>query len=265
MALQTDYPQVYVLEGQVFFDRQRRHLHSGDQQVELKEHEARLLTALLNGVQDKRRIIELLWESRGVIVTENNYYKVVKGLRNAFEAIGLSPDLLKTLPRVGIAYVGAAEPGEAPHPEPAVLPADTEPVPPAALPEARGAERQPEPSAPEPTPVPRRRWYARLGWQEWLLGASILAVAVLCGSLLWTSDNGFRLLGMRGGVKVYVYRDPGIPLTEILARYHQFAGEQQGMRYLYYRTVGKNYIILACPSALPDGAESCVSLMQKNI
>lgn len=253
---------MYVLEGRVCFDRQRRHLHTHDQQVELKEHEARLLTALLNGVQEKRQIIELLWESRGVIVTENNYYKVVKGLRNAFAAIGLSADLLKTLPRVGIAYVGSAEPCE---------PADDAHAP------SAEAGVDAEPFSPAPThivdmdavapasPSPRSRWLARIGWQGGLLGAAIFAVAMLCASLLWTSDNGFRLLGMRGGVKVYVYRDPGIPLTEIIDRYQRFAGDQQGMRYLYYRAVGKNYIILACPTALPDGAESCVSLMQKNI
>jgi DNA-binding winged helix-turn-helix (wHTH) protein len=258
MALQTDYPQTYVLEGQVYFDRQRRHLHTCDRQVELKEHEARLLTALLNGVQDKRQIIELLWESRGVIVTENNYYKVVKGLRNAFSAIGLSSDLLKTLPRVGIAYVGTCEP--------CLQQENSAPVVVSDLPAAGGDEGS-RPVLPLITPTPESRWrkLIRVVWREWLLVAAILAVAILCGSLLWSSDNGFRLLGVREGVKVYVYRDPGIPLAEILDRYRRFAGDQQGMRYLYYRAVGKNYIILACPSALPDGAESCVSLMQKNI
>ena len=247
---------MYVLEGRVYFDRQRRHLHSRDQQVELKEHEAKLLTALLNGVQDKRQIIELLWESRGVIVTENNYYKVVKGLRNAFAAIGLSADLLKTLPRVGIAFVGEFSPCE-----------PAEPATAAALDAVDDIAIVELPPADEMVPAdePPLRWYRRIDLQSWLLGAGVVAVALLCGSLLWTSDNGFRLLKVQDGVKVYVYRDPGIPAAEIIERYRRFAGDQQGMRYLYYRAVGKNYIILACPSALPDGAESCVSLMQKNI
>jgi len=245
---------MYVLEGRVYFDRQRRHLHSRDQQVELKEHEAKLLAALLNGVQDKRQIIELLWESRGVIVTENNYYKVVKGLRNAFAAIGLSADLLKTLPRVGIAFVGEFSPCEPAEP----ANAETDGV---AVVEAPPSDESARADVGEPS----RRWYRRIDLQSWLLGAGMVAVALLCGSLLWTSDNGFRLLRVQDGIKVYVYRDPGIPAAEIIARYRRFAGDQQGMRYLYYRAVGKNYIILACPSALPDGAESCVSLMQKNI
>ena len=66
-------------------------------------------------------------------------------------------------------------------------------------------------------------------------------------------------------MKIYVYKDPGVTQEDILARYHLFSVDPQSIRYLYYRSIGKNYIILACPSALPDGAESCVSLMQKNI
>ncbi|MBV8046132.1 MAG: hypothetical protein JO171_03205 [Paludibacterium sp.] len=244
MALQNDFPPMFVLEGQVLFDRQRRHLSKQDVHVELKEHEARLLSALLDGIQDKREIITLLWGSRGVIVTENNYYKVVKGLRNAFEAVGLPADLLKTLPRVGVAFVGKAEPW---HP-------DCEPD---------------APDSPAPVLVQEvASWYAaptprRL--PTWWWGALILLMALLCGSLLLRSDNGFRLLGTMTDIKVYVYKDPGMSLADVLARYRGFGLEQQNIRYVYYRAVGKNYIILACPTALPDGAETCVSLMQKNI
>lgn len=260
MALQTDYPQMHVLEGRVCFDRQRRHLHTHDAQVELKENEAKLLSALLSGVQDKREIIELLWESRGVIVTENNYYKVVKGLRNAFEAIGLPAELLKTLPRVGLAYVGTAEvcrPQVAA--DDAVAPVFVE---------------APTLVSPPATPVSRlsavRARWARLrphlvSLQGYLFGAAIVVMAALCGSLLLKTDNGFRLLGRQDGIRIYVYRDPGIPAREILSRYRRFTVEGPNARFLYYRAVGQNYIILACPTALPDGAESCVSLMQKNI
>ncbi|WP_133680616.1 winged helix-turn-helix domain-containing protein [Paludibacterium purpuratum] len=252
MALQNDYPTMVVLEGEVLFDRQRRHLSRQDVHVELKEHEARLLSALLDGIQDKREIIELLWESRGVIVTENNYYKVVKGLRNAFESVGLSADLLKTLPRVGIAFVGMAEPLAAgldaverlPVAAPVVAADDDVGVAPMAESKPAAAER--------------RR-------QAWLFGVLILAMALLCGSLLLRSDNGFRLLGTASGIKIYVFKDPGVSLVDVLARYRRFDLEQQNTRYIYYRAVGKNFIILACPTALPDGAESCVSLMQKNI
>jgi DNA-binding winged helix-turn-helix (wHTH) protein len=243
MALQNDYPPMVVLEGRVLFDRQRRHLSTQDAHVELKEHEARLLSALLDGIQDKREIIALLWESRGVIVTENNYYKVVKGLRNAFEAVGLSADLLKTLPRVGVAFVGS------------FAPLTDEPTSSSALPQ--------EPLAPPIMPT-ARSFFAKPP-HHWWFGAMIVLMALLCGGLLLRSDNGFRLLGASSGIKVYVYKDPGVSMSDVLASYRRFALAQQNIRYLYYRAVGKNYIILACPTALPDGAESCVSLMQKNI
>lgn len=268
MFVQNDYPLMYELEGRVCFDRQRRQLHTPEVQVELKENEARLLHALLEGVQDKRQIIEILWESRGVIVTENNYYKVVKGLRNAFAAIGLSSDLLKTLPRVGLAYVGAArslaaEPEIHGLPEAAVASvsavavADHPPLP-------------PENPAASPVPPSSRwarliDWWCRVGDLNFLLTLAILLLGLLCGRLLFLSDNGFRLLGRDQDIKIYVYKDPGITKDEILARYHRFATGPQANRYLYYRSIGKNYIILACPTALPDGAESCISLMQKNI
>ncbi|BEV70901.1 MULTISPECIES: hypothetical protein [unclassified Paludibacterium] len=251
MALPTDYSPVFVLEGQVLYDAQRRYLSRQDQQVELKEHEARLLSALLSGVQSKREIIALLWESRGVIVTENNYYKVVKGLRNAFEAIGLSADLLKTLPRIGIAYVGTAEvQGEA-------APAAVSVEPP---PEVLQPVEVPPPAAPA-----RRRPHELFDLGHWGTGLLIALLAILCGWLMFRSDNGFRLLGASEGVKVYVYKDPGIALPDVLRRYRQFSLGRQDIRYVYYRAVGKNYIILACPTSLPDGAESCISLMQKNL
>jgi DNA-binding winged helix-turn-helix (wHTH) protein len=245
MALQNDYPPIYVLEGRVRFDRQRRHLCTPQSLVELKENEARLLLALLEGVQDKRQIIEILWESRGVIVTENNYYKVVRGLRNAFDAIGLPADLLKTLPRVGLAYVGHCHAEDAGSDDGEVTAMPDEPVP---------------VSRPPRVEVPRKD---RLS--GFLVLLAILLVGVLCGRLLLRSDNGFRLLGTQEGIRVYVYKDPGVPMVEVVARYRRFSLDQHNTRYLYYREVGKNYIILACPTGLPDGAESCVSLMQKNI
>jgi DNA-binding winged helix-turn-helix (wHTH) protein len=260
MLVQNDYPQMYVLEGRVCFDRQRRQLHTPEVQVELKENEARLLCALLEGVQDKRQIIEILWESRGVIVTENNYYKVVKGLRNAFAAIGLSADLLKTLPRVGLAYVGGAKPLLA---EPSA-PEFVEPLPPLAVAEPLS---QPADSG-EPVPAPAAHlvsWWRRVGDVDFLFTLLILLMGLLCGRLLFMSDNGFRLLGRDHGVRIYVYKDPGVTQDEVLARTQRFAVDPQANHYLYYRSIGKNYIILACPTALPDGAESCVSLMQKNI
>jgi len=247
MVLQNDSPRVQVLEGRVYFDPLRRQLYTSLAQVELKEHEARLLSALLSGVQDKRKIIEILWESRGVIVTENNYYKVVKGLRNAFDAIGLPSELLKTMPRVGLAYVGHA----------AEQVADAEPV---------LATCQEAPEAPVVVAVASESgvaWSARA--YSGLLLLLIALFASWCAYMLLQSDNGFRLLGSQDGIKVYVYKDPGMPVGDILSRYRRFAVEQPTTRYLYYREVGKNYIILACPTALPDGAESCVSLMQKNI
>lgn len=264
MFVQNDYPLLYELEGRVCFDRQRRQLQTPEEQVELKENEARLLQLLLEGVQDKRQIIEVLWESRGVIVTENNYYKVVKGLRNAFAAVGLSSDLLKTLPRVGLAYVGESRPladeesstgsaGEQAFDAPAMSAAVS---PESATTPGRTAEQ---------SAAPPRDWWHWLGGPDFLFALAILLMGLLCGRLLFLSDNGFRLLGRDQGIKIYVYKDPGVTQEQVLERYHRFAVDSQSIRYLYYRSVGKNYIILACPTALPDGAESCISVMQKNI
>lgn len=64
---------------------------------------------LLEKTCEKREILYTIWESRGVIVTDSSYYKLIKQLRQSFVMIGENEDPIMTLPRIGVRFVGTQE------------------------------------------------------------------------------------------------------------------------------------------------------------
>lgn len=75
---------------------------SEDVSVHLTPHEKKLLELILAQRGQKETIIEEIWGCHGVIVTSSSYHQLVKMLRSKFQKVGLSPDMLQTIPRYGV-------------------------------------------------------------------------------------------------------------------------------------------------------------------
>jgi DNA-binding winged helix-turn-helix (wHTH) protein len=126
----------YLIEHRLVFDSNLMTLSNGDVVTALAANETELLTLLMQGIATKQAVIEQVWESKGMVVTEGSYHQLVRSLRLKLEEQGVSGSLIKTLPRLGLKFIGTVEPvAEAPAPavSPAPLPA------PEAAPEAGGA------------------------------------------------------------------------------------------------------------------------------
>ncbi|CNF08019.1 hypothetical protein QVN42_16070 [Yersinia nurmii] len=97
------------LNGNIVFDTLQRSLATDQKKTRLSENESRLLQMLLEKTCEKREILYTIWESRGVIVTDSSYYKLIKQLRQSFVMIGENEDPIMTLPRIGVRFVGTQE------------------------------------------------------------------------------------------------------------------------------------------------------------
>jgi DNA-binding winged helix-turn-helix (wHTH) protein len=75
----------------------------------LAANEAELLLILMRGIATKQAVIEQIWESKGMFVTEGSYHQLVRSLRLKLEEQGVAGSLIKTLPRLGLKFVGAVE------------------------------------------------------------------------------------------------------------------------------------------------------------
>ncbi|AJI94952.1 hypothetical protein BD65_2656 [Yersinia ruckeri] len=97
------------LNGNIIFHPLQRTLSMHKKEIRLSENESRLLQMLLEKTCEKKEIIHTIWESRGIIVTDSSYYKLIKQLRYSFSNIGVEEDPIMTLPRIGVRYVGTQE------------------------------------------------------------------------------------------------------------------------------------------------------------
>lgn len=84
------------------YDSERMLLTRGAISIQLPSNEGFMLAALIDGVTDKEEIIERVWGARGLVVTDNSYYKALHGLRACLAEVGLDRSALKTLPRRGV-------------------------------------------------------------------------------------------------------------------------------------------------------------------
>ncbi|MCD4506096.1 hypothetical protein LQR30_18570 [Chromobacterium piscinae] len=99
----------YILEhGQANFDPLNGTLQKNDGPiVKLRHTESLLLQCLLKKINNKREIIDFVWEN--MVVAEGSYHKLVFDLRSQFLAAGLDATLIKTIPRRGLMYSGQWE------------------------------------------------------------------------------------------------------------------------------------------------------------
>lgn len=98
--------KIFILSDHVVYDPFKRTLSRGKRTINLSENESCLLRLLLDKTISKREVMYEIWESRGTIVTESSYYKLVRQLRLSFKKVELDENLIMTLPRIGILYTG---------------------------------------------------------------------------------------------------------------------------------------------------------------
>ena len=105
----------YLIEHRLVFDSNLMTLSNGDLVTALAANETELLTLLMQGIATKQAVIEQVWESKGMVVTEGSYHQLVRALRLKLEEQGVPGSLIKTLPRLGLKFIGTVEPvAEAP-------------------------------------------------------------------------------------------------------------------------------------------------------
>ncbi|RIV55207.1 helix-turn-helix domain-containing protein, partial [Burkholderia pseudomallei] len=129
----------YQIDGSVVFDSQAMTLSRGDIVTTLTANETELLCILMQGTASKQAVIEQIWESKGLFVTEGSYHQLVRALRVKLDEQGIPPTQVKTLPRLGLRFLGFAELLDASPPSPDAHAASASPPPP--------ASSEPEPAA----------------------------------------------------------------------------------------------------------------------
>jgi len=67
----------------------------------INENQFILLSCMPGGALSKEEIIELVWLSRGLIVSDSSYYQLMYQLRKSFVNIGCA-NTIKTIPRWGV-------------------------------------------------------------------------------------------------------------------------------------------------------------------
>ncbi|MGB9096030.1 winged helix-turn-helix domain-containing protein [Erwinia sp.] len=97
----------FLLDNGVKFVPEKRFLISvSGNIVSLSENSYRFLILLLEGENDKQKIINQIWHEQRGVVSDSSYYGQIYTLRKSFELVGLSSSLIKTIPRRGVKYVG---------------------------------------------------------------------------------------------------------------------------------------------------------------
>ena len=98
---------IFFLDNGVQFIPEKRFLISlSGHVVNLSENSYRFLILLLDGENDKQKIINQIWHEQRGVVSDSSYYGQIYALRKAFELVGLSGALIKTIPRRGVKYTG---------------------------------------------------------------------------------------------------------------------------------------------------------------
>jgi len=191
-----------------------------------------LLALLLAGQHHKQHLTEEIWGSRGVIVSESNYYKVIRGLRNAFSEIGLDEELIKTIPRVGVCYAGQFQPYQCPS-----------------------------------LPIPLSAPHKPASSQFWIKPGLVLLLALL-GAVLWAwkmerpylPKQSYTLIGKTGRFTVFARKQTKVTAEDVIANYLRF-NKRSPYHYLYYTNLGNSHSILACQKS--EIASECVTLIYK--
>ncbi|MBN3836261.1 helix-turn-helix domain-containing protein [Burkholderia sp. Ac-20344] len=97
----------YLIEQRHIFDTHTMSIACDGAVTPLAANESELLGMLMNGGVTKQTVIEQIWERKGVYVTEGSYHQLVRALRVKLEAQGVDPSVVKTLPRLGLKFIGS--------------------------------------------------------------------------------------------------------------------------------------------------------------
>lgn len=97
----------YWLENNVRLIADKRLLLAEDEsRVELTENNYRMLVCIIEGETSKEELLRKVWSEQNGVVSDSCYYGQVHLLRKALVQVGISGDVIKTIPRKGIKYNG---------------------------------------------------------------------------------------------------------------------------------------------------------------
>jgi DNA-binding winged helix-turn-helix (wHTH) protein len=264
----------------------------------LAANEAELLLILMRGIATKQAVIEQIWESKGMFVTEGSYHQLVRSLRLKLEEQGVAGSLIKTLPRLGLKFVGAVEriadqPAAAGDPAPDLgeaAPADLGAPTPADLgapapAEASDAEREPPelvmpggtavlPSAPGPRSAPPLAMpsdlvppvVAQTGKRPVAYYAIYALLAIWAGALAWKiffhPDNRFEFRFERTIDGVHYFSNGRMEQKALLGALK--VTPPQGA-YVYQIALGTNDWLAVCTQPIYKAPELCETyFIEKN-
>ncbi|ATF32382.1 transcriptional regulator [Burkholderia thailandensis] len=273
----------YQIDGSVIFDSQAMTLSRGDIVTTLTANETELLCILMQGTASKQAVIEHIWESKGLFVTEGSYHQLVRALRVKLDEQGIPPTQVKTLPRLGLRFLGFAEPlDESPpasdahaapassEPEPAAAPADTHAAhAPLAAPIASNASNEPDaPHAPDTSTTPRatpappppatRATHARSPRRRAAYLAIYVTLAAWASVLTWQTfrhrDNTFRFRFTRTIDGIHYFSDGRMNQPDLLK-----AIDVKPLKgsFVYEIELGSNDWLAVCPESIYETPELC--------
>lgn len=195
-----DMHKHYIINSRVAFDPAAGTLHdinNPDRAVALHSPASRCLLLLIEragSIVTQQECMDIVWQSRGMLVSANTFYQNISILRKGLKKTGLESDPVVTIPRIGVTLasdtkiiVRGTPPSAAEETEPLAVSEDA--------PTGNAALRV-------LWPAPGRRRY-------WLAGALIAAVVVVSQSFI--RDNHFiddyQFAEMAGECRVYLATD----------------------------------------------------------
>lgn len=99
----------YLINGNIVFDVGMMSIGRGDNITRLTPKETQLLLILMEGVVRKEEVVEKIWGSKGLIVSDGSYHQLIRTLRVKLVEQGLGKNSIKTIPRIGLEFVGTIE------------------------------------------------------------------------------------------------------------------------------------------------------------
>ncbi|AIO70130.1 winged helix-turn-helix domain-containing protein [Burkholderia oklahomensis] len=84
-------------------------IYRKDNITRLTPNETELLSILMKGTVRKQAVIEQVWGSKGLVVADGSYHQLIRTLRVKLAEQDLASNTIKTLPRLGLKFVGTIE------------------------------------------------------------------------------------------------------------------------------------------------------------
>ncbi|KVD76332.1 transcriptional regulator [Burkholderia sp. ABCPW 14] len=265
----------YCIDGCVVFDSQAMTLSRGDIVTTLTANETELLSILMLGTASKQAVIEQIWESKGLFVTEGSYHQLVRALRVKLDEQGIASTQVKTLPRLGLRFVGFAEPLDDSQPAADVYAAPAPPKPRAASSDTRAHSGAPiapeavlhraEPVGPPFDATQARRPVARAAnVRSPRRRAAYLAIYVMlaawAGVLTWQTfrhpDNTFRFRFAQTTDGIHYFSDGRMNQPDLLKAID--VKPPKGS-FVYEIELGSNDWLAVCPESIYKTPELCQS------